>query len=100
MRTLHEYLQLIRTNHSSCVIFSTNFDMFDLKPNIIYVLPKFYGLDSKSPYLHLKEFDEVCATLHNQNITNDVVRLKLLPFSLKEKDKNLLNSLKPRSIST
>jgi hypothetical protein len=64
-------------------------------------VPKFHGLDSESPYLHLKEFDEVCATLHLNNVTDDVVKLTLFPFSLKEKAKSWLQySLTPRTIGT
>ena len=100
MRTLREYLQPTRTSTPSCMIFPTNMGNFDLKPGVIQLLPKFHGLDSESPYLHLKEFEEVCATLQNQTINDDVVRLKLFPFSLKEKAKNWLNSLRPRSIGT
>uniref|UniRef100_A0A2N9IZH7 Uncharacterized protein n=1 Tax=Fagus sylvatica TaxID=28930 RepID=A0A2N9IZH7_FAGSY len=43
-----------------------------MKPGVIQLLPKFHGLDSENPYLHLKEFDEVCATLQYNNITDDV----------------------------
>jgi hypothetical protein len=100
MKTLCEYLQPTRTSSPSCMVFPTNVDTFDLKRGVIQLLPKFHSLDSENPYLHLKEFEEVCATLHNQNVNSDVVRLKLFPFSFKEKAKNWLNSLKPRSIDT
>ena len=73
---------------------------FELKPGIIQLLPKYHGLDSESPYLHLKEFEEVCATMHAPNINHDTIRLKMFPFSLKEKAKTWLNSLRPRSIGT
>ena len=66
---------------------------------MIPLLPNFHGLDSESPYLHLKEFDEVCATFDDQTCTNEIVKLKLFFFSLKDKAKNWLNSLKPRLIN-
>lgn len=31
--------------------------------SMIPILPNFHGLESKSLYLRLKEFEEVCATL-------------------------------------
>ena len=93
MTTLREYLQPTRTSTPSCMIFPTNVGHFDIKPGVIQLLPKFHGLDSESPYLHLKEFEEVCATLHTQNISDDTIRLKLLSFSLKEKVKTWLNYL-------
>ena len=52
-----------------------------MKPGVIRLLPKFHGLDSESSYLHLKEFGEICATLQYNNVTDDVVMLKMFPFS-------------------
>ena len=100
MRTLREYLQPVRTSTPSCMIFPTNMGHFELKPEIIQLLPKYHGLDSESPYLHLKEFEEVCATMHAPNVNHDTIRLKMFPFSLKEKAKSWLHSLRPRSIGT
>ena len=71
-----------------------------MKPGVIQLLSKFHGLDSENPYLHLKEFDGVCATLQYTNNIDDVVRLKLFPFSLKEKAKSWLHSLRPNTIRT
>lgn len=80
-------MQPRRIHFSSCIFFPTNAGTFDLKLGVIQLLPKFYGLDAESPKLHLKYFDAVSATLQNQNINDDVIRLRLLPFSLKEKAK-------------
>ncbi|XP_022856962.1 uncharacterized protein LOC111378029 [Olea europaea var. sylvestris] len=70
------------------------------QPGMIPLLPNFHGLESESPYLHLKEFEEVCATFNDQTCPNEIVKLKLFPFSLKDKAKTWLNSLKPKSIGT
>ena len=99
-RTLRDYLQPARSSIPSCIIIPPNSGNVDLKPGVINLLPKFYGLDSESPYLHLKEFDEVCGTLHFVNVADDIVKLKLFPFSLKEKDMSWLYSLRPRTIGT
>ena len=52
---------------------------------MISLLPKFHGLDFENPYLHFKEFKEVCATFHDQSCNKETIRLKLFPFSLKDK---------------
>ena len=67
---------------------------------MISLFPKFHGLDSENPSLHFKEFEEVCATFHDQSCNEEIIRLKLFPFSLKDKANTLLNSLSPRSIGT
>ncbi|KAL5722473.1 hypothetical protein ACHQM5_005989 [Ranunculus cassubicifolius] len=81
------------------MVFPENAD-FEIRPVVIQLLPKFHGLDSESPYLHLNEFDEVCHTLYIANVSKDVVRQKLFPFSLKEKAKSWFQSLRPSSIVT
>jgi hypothetical protein len=100
VRTLRDYLQPTRASTSSCIVFPNVVGNFDIKPGVIQLLPKFHRLDFKNPYPHLKEFDEVCATLKYNNVTDDVVRLKRFPFSLKEKAKSWLHSLRPNTIRT
>ncbi len=63
VRTLRDYLQPIRASTPSCIVFHKVLGSFEMKPGEIQLLPKFHGLDSENPYLHLKDFDEVCATL-------------------------------------
>ncbi|RVW70859.1 hypothetical protein CK203_059403 [Vitis vinifera] len=52
----------------------------------------------ENPYQHIKEFEEVCNTFREGGASIDLMRLKLFPFTLKEKAKVWLNSLRPRSI--
>ncbi len=63
VRTLRDYLQLIKDSTPSCIVFPNVVGNFEMKPSVIQLLPKFHRLDSENPYLHLKEFDEDCATL-------------------------------------
>ncbi|RVW81608.1 hypothetical protein CK203_049451 [Vitis vinifera] len=51
-----------------------------------------------NPYAHIKEFEEVCNTFREGGASIDLMRLKLFPFTLKDKAKIWLNSLRPRSI--
>ena len=100
VRTLRDYLQRTRASTPSCIVFPNVVGNFEMKPGVIQLLPKFHGLDSENPHLHLKEFDKVCATSQYNNVTDDVVRLKLFPFSSKEKAKSWLHSLRPNTIRT
>ncbi|XP_026385854.1 uncharacterized protein LOC113281351 isoform X2 [Papaver somniferum] len=99
-RTLRDYLQPERTSTPSCIVLPANAGNVSIKYGQIQALPKFHGLDSESAYIHLKEFDEVCTTMPFVAATQDVVKLKLFPFSLKEKAKTCLHSLGPNSIRT
>jgi hypothetical protein len=71
---------------------------FNFKPDIIQFLPTFHGLDLENPYLHLREFEEVCNTYNDLNCSMNTIRLKLFPFSLKDKAKSWLQNLRSGSI--
>ena len=64
------------------------------------LLPSFYGLDREDPYMHVKDFLEICSTFKFQNFSDESVKLRLFPFSLKDKSKAWLNSLSTGSITT
>nr|CAN70541.1 hypothetical protein VITISV_004847 [Vitis vinifera] len=57
-------------------------------------------MESENPYKYIKEFEEVCNTFQEGGASIDFMRLKLFPFTLKDKAKVWLNSLRPRSIRT
>nr|XP_023883880.1 uncharacterized protein LOC111996162 [Quercus suber] len=100
-KTLRELFSPITTNPPSCIVLpATTAAHFELKPQIIHLLPTFHGLDREDPYMHVKDFLEICATCKFQNFTDDSIRLCLFPFSLKDKAKARLNSLSPGSITS
>ena len=68
-------------------MFSPNIPYFDFKPDMIQLLPIFHGLKNENPYVHIREFEEVVATFHNQLASADVSKLKFFPFSLKVEQK-------------
>ncbi|KAL6320237.1 hypothetical protein AAG906_005307 [Vitis piasezkii] len=57
-------------------------------------------MESENPYAHIKEFEDVCNTFQEGGASIDLMRPKLFPFTLKDKAKIWLNSLRPRSIQT
>jgi hypothetical protein len=86
------------TSAQSCIVFSPDASHFNFKPDIIQPLPSFHGLDLENPYLHFREFEEVCNTYNDLNCSMNTIRLKLLPFSLKDKAKTWLQNLTSGSI--
>jgi hypothetical protein len=98
VRTLKEHMNLTRTSALSCIVFSPDASHFNFKSGIIQLLPSFHGLDLENPYLHLREFEEVCNTYNDLNCSINTIRLKLFPFSLKDKAKTWLQNLRPGSI--
>nr|CAN69106.1 hypothetical protein VITISV_000458 [Vitis vinifera] len=87
-----------RMSAPSCIVPPT--EQLVIQPHIVPLLPTFHGMESENPYSHIKEFEEVCNTFQEGGASIDLMRLKLFPFTLKDKAKIWLNSLRPRSIRT
>src|SRR3984885_5000303 len=97
--TLRHVLIPERNVTPSCIVFPIGGGTFHFRNGMIQLLPTFHGMESEQPYLHMREFEEVCATFSDQNCPEDLVRLKLFPFSLKDKAKTWLLSLRPQSVN-
>ncbi|CAN6447168.1 unnamed protein product [Victoria cruziana] len=68
---------------------------YEIKVSTINMLPSFQELASEDPYRYLDELLDVCAMVRISHIEDDAMRLRLFPFSLKEKAKDWLKSLPP-----
>jgi hypothetical protein len=76
---------------------------FEFKPMMFQMLQtvgQFSGAATDDPHLHLKQFLEVASNFMIPGITDDAFRLRLFPYSLRDRAKSWLNSLKPNSIAT
>ena len=75
---------------------------FELKPAIIQMIQaiQFSGLLTEDPNTHIVSFLEICDTFKQNGVTDDAIRLRLFPFSLRDKAKSWLYSLPTGSITT
>jgi len=73
---------------------------YEIKSSIIQMLPSFYGLNNEDPYKHIDEFLEICSTIKMHGFSEDALRMRLFPFSLKEKAKHWLKSLEPNIVTS
>ncbi|XP_020425758.1 uncharacterized protein LOC109950616 [Prunus persica] len=74
---------------------------FEIKPAMITMLQNssvFCGLPNEDPNIHLAIFLEICDTSKFNGVTDDAIRLRLFPFSLKDKAKLWLLSQPQDSI--
>ncbi|XP_031376077.1 uncharacterized protein LOC116191018 [Punica granatum] len=75
---------------------------FELKPALIQMVQsnQFGGYPNESPDEHIAGFLQYCNTVKMNNVTDDVIRLQLFPFSLRDKARAWFNSLPQESITT
>ena len=62
LKTLRDFTHPTRIGSPSCIIFPPNASHFNFKHSIIQLLPTFHDFESENPYMHLREFEEVCNT--------------------------------------
>ncbi|XP_062080578.1 uncharacterized protein LOC133785345 [Humulus lupulus] len=73
---------------------------FELKPGLIPLLPSFHGLPGEDLNKHLKEFHIVCSSMKPVAVTEDKIKLRAFPFSLKDAAKQWLYYLPPGTVET
>ena len=95
-RSMRDHIHPPRLSAPSCIV--PQIEEMVVKPYLVPLLPTFHGMESENPYTHIREFEEVCNTFKEDTTTVDLMRLKLFPFTLKDKAKIWLNSLRPRTI--
>ena len=76
---------------------------FEIKPGIIQWVQnsvQFGGSPTEDPNTHIRDFIEICNTFKFNGVSEDAVKLRLFPFSLRDKAKSWLYSLPAGSITT
>ena len=80
----------------SCIVLPN--EPIVIKTHLVPLLPQFHGMGNENPYIHIKEFEEICNTFQEGTAFIELMRLKPFPFTLKDKAKLWFNSLRPQNI--
>ncbi|KAK8713148.1 hypothetical protein V6N13_148371 [Hibiscus sabdariffa] len=68
--------------------------------NMLNTLGQFGGTPNENARQHLKSFLEICNSFKIHGVSNDVLKLKLFPYSLRDKAKTWLNNLQSGSLQS
>ena len=102
-RTLKDYVQpIVNDNYSDVRCQTINANNFELKPALISMAQQaqFSRSPLDDPNIHLAIFLEICNTVKMNGVTEDTIRLRLFPFSLRDKARGWLQSLQPGTITS
>ena len=100
-RALQDYTMPNPGNNLSSIVRPTvDANNFEIKPIIIQMVSQFQfgGLPSEDPNAHLAQFLEIYDTFKMNEVGPDAIKLRLFPFSLRDKAKLWLSSLAPQLI--
>ncbi|CAN6567556.1 unnamed protein product [Malus baccata var. baccata] len=100
LRALEDFAQPIIPNFPSCILLSTEARNYDLKSSHFHMLPSFYGIPNEDPLAHVKEFYNVVSGLPLQGVSEANLRMRVFPYTLKDKAKSWLMTLAPGSLTT
>ena len=102
-RTLGDFAMPDVSSSFGCIVAPTIANNnFEIKPSIIHMVQnnQYGGLQGEDPYAHILTFLNVCATFKINGVTDDAIRLRLFPFSVRDKAQLWLASLPNESITT
>ena len=92
---------LLNENYSGIQHQSIDANNFELKHALISMVQQQHFRDnpSENPNGHLSNFLELCSTIKMNGVDHDVIKLKLFPFSLRDKARSWFHNLMPSSIN-
>ncbi|XP_062094553.1 uncharacterized protein LOC133800570 [Humulus lupulus] len=79
---------------------AAQFELKHVMFQMLQTMGQFSGLPTEDPHLHLRSFLEVSDSFKLQGVTEEALRLKLFPFSLKDKARAWLNTFPSNSVTT
>jgi len=88
--------------HNNIAAPTINRNDFELKPSLLSTVQQhqFAGNPTDDPNEHLTKFEQYANTLKAKGVSQDAIRLRLFPFSLRDRAWAWLQSLPSNSVTT
>nr|GEU55426.1 reverse transcriptase domain-containing protein [Tanacetum cinerariifolium] len=83
--TMEELLQAPTEGYGEAIVIpEINADHFEIKTNFLQMVQAnpYHGFERENPYTHINNFKRVTSTLKFRDVSNDVIKLMMFPYSL------------------
>ncbi|GJZ47192.1 reverse transcriptase domain-containing protein [Tanacetum coccineum] len=84
-RTMKELLRAPTEGYGEAIVLpEINADHFEIKTNLLQLVQAnpFHSLENENPHAHINSFKRITSTLRFRNVSNDVIKLMMFPYSL------------------
>ncbi|KAI4372740.1 hypothetical protein MLD38_010937 [Melastoma candidum] len=94
-RTMRDFAQLTPYEPTRFLRPAIQANNFEIKPATLNMIENssFGGLPNEDPHWHLTRFEDLCDTFKYNGVSPEAVRLRMFPFSLRDKTRGWLYSL-------
>nr|GEU75062.1 DNA-directed DNA polymerase [Tanacetum cinerariifolium] len=84
-RTIEELLQAPTEGYGEAIVIpEINADHFEIKTNFLQLVQAnpYHGFERENPHTHINNFKRITSTLKFRDVSNDVIKLMVFPYSL------------------
>ncbi|GJV06138.1 hypothetical protein Tco_1343794 [Tanacetum coccineum] len=84
-RTMEELLRAPTEGYGEAIVLpKINADHFEIKTNLLQLVQAnpFHGYERENPHAHINSFKRFTSTLQFRDVSNDVIKLMMFPYSL------------------
>nr|GEV56438.1 DNA-directed DNA polymerase [Tanacetum cinerariifolium] len=102
-RTMEELLQAPTEGYEEAIVIpEINADHFEIKINLLQLVQAnpYHGFERENPHTHINNFKSITSTLKFRDVTNDVIKLMMFPYSLEGSARVWYDKEPPNSILT
>ena len=97
---IKEYTRPIIGTTVSCIQLGHAARSYELKNIHFTMLPSFYGIPNEDPLIFVRDFYVIVKTFPLHGLTEDQLRMRCFPYTLKDRAKMWLMTLSPISLTT
>nr|GEX66227.1 reverse transcriptase domain-containing protein [Tanacetum cinerariifolium] len=102
-RTIEELLQAPTEGYEEAIVIpKINADHFEIKKNLLQLVQAnpYHGFERENPHTHINNFKRITSTLKFRDVSNDVIKLMMFPYSLDGTTRVWYDKEPPNSILT